>query len=118
MYTRLQPILFVADLNAETEFYHKLGFVTIYQEDNFAGISDGASILFGLLCKNSDLPVKEQPLVWQIGTSNITGLHQLCLQQALEVLQAPEKQSWGAWVMIVQSPNGYQVYFEGENAQS
>ncbi|MBE0696793.1 MAG: hypothetical protein IH586_07710, partial [Anaerolineaceae bacterium] len=89
-----------------------------YQEDNFAGISDGGSILFGLLSRNKEKPVVDQPIVWQIGTKDIDGVHQRCMEETLEVLQPPEKQNWGEWVMIVQSPNGYQVYFEGKKLLS
>ena len=114
MYTRLQPILHVFDLEAEKDFYLKLGFTVTYESEDFAAISFGEGILFGLQRKqDSDPSLFEQQAVWQIGADSIEAVHQICQRENLDVIASPSPQEWGEWVLKVRSPNGYAVLFEG-----
>ncbi len=114
MLTRLQPVLFVADLDAEIAFYLALGFEVQYQEPGFAGLAWADRILFGLQRQDGATFDAAQPLIWQIGTDDIDAVHQRCSQAGLPVIKTPERQGWGEWLMRLRSPNGYQVVIEGQ----
>ncbi len=114
MFTRLQPVLFVADLDAEIAFYQALGFEIEYRELGFAGLAFEGRILFGLQQRVGATFDEGQPLIWQIGTGDIDAVHERCLQTGLPVQQTPELAAWGEWLMRLRSPNGYQLVIEGE----
>lgn len=115
MYTRLQPILYVRHLEAEKEFYRKLGFSIIHEEDDFTAISHGDTILFGLQVKKErgNATSAEQQFIWQIGTRSVEAVCQLCEKEGLSIGEGPLLQGWGEWTVAVHSPNGYRVVFEG-----
>ncbi len=114
MFTRLQPVLFVADLDAEIAFYQALGFEIEHRELGFVGLAFAGRILFGLQQRDGATFDVGQPLIWQIGTSDIDAVHERCRQTGLAVHQVPELAAWGEWLMRLRSPNGYQIIIEGE----
>lgn len=121
MFTRLQPILYVADLAAEVAFYEALGFTVQHREPGFVGLCLG-NILFGLQHRNGasfDGASFDgaQPLVWQIGTDDIGAVHDRCRRAGLPVLEGPQLQTWGEWLMTLRSPNGYRLMIEGERRE-
>jgi ribosomal protein S18 acetylase RimI-like enzyme len=134
MYTRLQPVLHVADLAAEVAFYSALGFDVELEpagESGFAAMtygggalnsaaaavsgaaaSSGAAILFGLQSAPG-LAGPPPSLAWGIGVESVADVAALCSRHGLPVVQAPRQESWGEWTLAVRSPNGYRVTFEG-----
>lgn len=113
MFTRLQPILFVADLEAEVAFYAALGFTVQHREPGFVGLCRD-QILFGLQHRDGTAFDGGQPLIWQIGTDDIGAVHDRCRRAGLAVVEGPQLQTWGEWLMTLMSPNGYRVVIEGE----
>lgn len=116
MFTRLQPVLFVADLDAEVRFYEALGFSIQHREPGFVGLCRDY-ILFGLQHRDGATYDGAQPLVWQIGTDDIGAVHDRCRETGLPVLAGPQLQAWGEWLMTLMSPNGYRVVIEGERRE-
>jgi len=113
-YTRLQPHVFVRDVGAEKAFYVRLGFEVTYESRGFAAIGYKDSILFGLREASSSDPEKlAEQIYWQIGVERVGDVERLCKAKALVIVQVPERQSWGEWIMKVVSPNGIVVAFEG-----
>jgi catechol 2,3-dioxygenase-like lactoylglutathione lyase family enzyme len=113
MFTQLRPVLYVDDLQAEVDFYRKLGFKILFQDPEFVGMVFGEPILFGLQHRPGAKFGADQPVIWQIATDNMNEVEQCCQQENFEIQQKPELQSWGEWTMAVLSPNGYRVVFEG-----
>ena len=114
LYTRLQPILYIADLEAEIGFYTALEFVIKDQAEGFAAVAYGDCILFGLQRQKSPDPgVIQEFMVWQIGVMDVGLIQDLCQRQDLNTVRSPERQPWGEWIMKVESPNGWVVVFEG-----
>ncbi len=114
LYTRLQPVLYVHDLEAEKAFYAKLGFTVKDETATFASVTNGDTLLFGLLYNaNFRLVNYGQPLVWQIGVNSVQAVYEICERGKLKIEEMPELQDWGEWTMAIGSPNGWYVTFEG-----
>jgi catechol 2,3-dioxygenase-like lactoylglutathione lyase family enzyme len=114
MYTRLQPVLFVRDVEAEKRFYLKLGFGASYESPGFAAISYGSCVFFALQARNSaDPSAFAGQAVWQIGAARVGPIYEACLREKVEIIEQPRMRGWGEWVLRVRSPNGYEVLFEG-----
>lgn len=114
MFTRLQPILMVSDLEREKQFYLTLGFQTAFETPDFAGLACGEAILIGLQkseeCHPEDF---DQFCTWQIGTKSVRAVEKVCSESGLPVVDAVTEQPWGDWTLAVRTPNGYRVIFEG-----
>ncbi len=74
-------------------------------------------ILFGLQQREGATYGETQPVIWQIGTGDIGAVHDRCREAGLAVLQGPQLQAWGEWLMILASPNGYRIVIEGERSE-
>ena len=114
MYLRLQPILFVSNLEAEKNFYKQLGFTITYEGTKFVAVAHG-DILFGLQHK-PDVDLTNLPFIWQIGSSDVEIIYRMCSMANIPIIQKPTLEDWGEWSLIVESPNGYRVIFEGHYA--
>jgi GNAT superfamily N-acetyltransferase len=130
MYTRLQPVLHVADLTAEAAFYDALGFeVKPTERPGFVAVAYGggpkgvigvgtavttvpAGILFGLE-EDAGFSGPSMALTWRIGVESVADTHALCRERQTPVAQEPRQEPWGGWMMALRSPNGYRVVFEG-----
>ena len=118
MYSKLIPILPVADVPAERAFYETLGFHLhvdpdeVYPEDQFAALAYGENILFGVSRADPCEPLTEQGLYWQIETTDIDAVHELAVSGLLQIVEGPVLQSWGRRTMTLRSPNGYRVGVE------
>lgn len=114
LYRRLQPILYVNDLEAEKRFYTQLGFTVKDEMPNFASVRQGENLLFGLLLKRDFLLVNfNQQLVWQIDVTSVQRVYELCKREGLRIEEMPVLEDWGEWTVAVSSPNGWMVVFEG-----
>ena len=114
MFTRLQPIVYVRDLEAESAFYTALGFNVSRHSADFAEVTGAECILFGLQRQsNFDPHTAASRMIWQIGVRSVKAIHQMGLQRALTVKQGPSEMDWAEWTTVFESPNGYPVIFEG-----
>lgn len=115
LYTRLRPVLYVADLAAEKAFYAKLGFTVKDESETFVSISSESGLIFGLLLNPKFRLVNfNQQLVWQIDVASVQTILEICQRERLSIEEYPNLESWGKWTMTVASPNGWAVVFEGE----
>ena len=119
MYTRLIPVLPVADVPAERRFYEALGFerhvdpAEQYPDSVFAALAYGPGILFGVsIAEAFDPPSAESRLWWQFETSDIDAVHRRASASGLFIVQPPTVEEWGRRTLKLRSPNGYLVTFE------
>jgi len=118
LFERLVPILFVADLLAERDFYVGLGFTVTYQGaefPEFIALGQGA-IEFGISRRatfTSDLP--EQVLTWQFGVKDIEATKQRL--NSVKVAFTEEwivpRPDWKYRVLHARTPNSYTLMLEG-----
>ena len=118
LYTMLMPILKAKDLDAEVEFYRLLGFELSYNGEDFKAIKYGENIEFGLGSK-ADFNVEHiSPyFTWQIAVNSVQAVLDICREKDFEVVQDLKKYTYDfgdVWTIIVKSPNGYDVVFEGD----
>lgn len=118
LYTMLMPILRVKDLDAEVAFYLSLGFKLSYDDEDFKAIQYGDNIEFGL-GRKSDVNVEavSQHFTWQIAVNSVQEVLDICGEKNLEVVQGLKKYTYDfgdVCTIIVRSPNGYNVVFEGD----
>jgi uncharacterized glyoxalase superfamily protein PhnB len=119
LYTRLIPVLPVADVLAEREFYERLGFSHFVDPDEqypataFAALRYGESIVFGVaLSPEFDPASADSRLWWQLETVDAWPIHERAKQANLEIEQPPQIEPWGRRTLKLRSPNGYVVTFE------
>lgn len=119
MYTRLIPVLPVADVPTERRFYEALGFEVhvdpdeAYPESEFAALAFGPNILFGVsISSEFQSESAESRLWWQFETSDLDGVQRLAEEASLLVVQPPQVEEWGRRTFKLRSPNGYVVTFE------
>lgn len=67
-----------------------------------------------LMFRRSDPEKLAEQIYWQIGVKRVRAVEDTCKAKRLNIVQAPELQSWGEWIMKVRSPNGIFVGFEGD----
>lgn len=116
IFTKLAPVLNVADLPAERTFYESLGLPVIYEGDEYPDfIAFGTDALeFGIQAAAgpNDPP---SVLTWQLGVSDIDVAADLCRQAGLSFTteQNDPAPGWSYRRLILQSPSGYRVVLEG-----
>lgn len=107
------------DLDAEVDFYAKLGFELTYQGDEFPGFvalrADGVE--FGLQQVSSfERGQIANVLVWQLEAQSLRPVLERARLHGWQV-DGP-RQYWpeqDAWELIVHTPNGYGLVVEGPN---
>lgn len=119
LYTRLIPVLPVADVLAERDFYERLGFSHFVDPDEqypataFAALRYGENIVFGVaLSPEFDPASAESRLWWQLESVDVWPIHERARAANLEVEQPPQIEPWGRRTLKLRSPNGYVVTFE------
>jgi catechol 2,3-dioxygenase-like lactoylglutathione lyase family enzyme len=114
VYKRLQPILNVRNLETEKLFYVQMGFKVAYQSTGFAAVQFGDQILFGLQESTQGDPAAfEQQMIWQFGVDSVRAIAQHCEREKIPVEKPMALQSWGEWLIVLRSPDGYRIAFEG-----
>jgi hypothetical protein len=118
LFTRLVPILYVDDIQAERDFYLSLGFTLTYagtEFPDFIALGYGA-IEFGLSRRKDfaiDLPARV--LTWQFGVANIDLTKERLAAAGVtyrEELVAP-RPDWHYRTLETNTPNGYNLVLEG-----
>ncbi|MGI8681116.1 MAG: VOC family protein [Mycobacteriales bacterium] len=116
IFTKLAPVLNVADVAAERAFYESLGLPVIYEGDEYPGfIAFGTGALdFGIQAAAgpNDPP---SVLTWQLGVSDVDVAAELCREAGLEFTteQNDPAPGWSYRRLILRSPSGYRVALEG-----
>jgi catechol 2,3-dioxygenase-like lactoylglutathione lyase family enzyme len=118
LFERLVPILFVADLQAERDFYVSLGFTVTYQGTefpDFIALGHG-SIEFGISHQagfGSDLP--DRVLTWQFGVKDVDLSKQRLAAGGVAFREewVIPREDWKYRVLHVRTPNGYHLMLEG-----
>ena len=118
-FTKPAPIVLVSDLDAEVEFYSKLGFRIIYQGEEFPGFValESGAVGFGLQQDSSFEPSHiRSVLVWQFQVRSLRPFMRIAYEHHWRT-NGP-RQYWpeqDAWEFTVYSPNGYPLVVEGPN---
>ncbi|SDD38953.1 VOC family protein [Auraticoccus monumenti] len=117
MFTRLTPILPVAQVAEELAFYEALGLTRhtdpeeTYPLEDFAAVASGEHILFGL-ARTDDVAVPPAGLLWQLETDDLDAVARAAVDGGVQVTSAVATQPWGRRTMTLRSPNGYLVGVE------
>jgi catechol 2,3-dioxygenase-like lactoylglutathione lyase family enzyme len=118
LFTRLVPVLKVGDLQAEREFYERLGLPVTYEGDEYPDfVAFGNEALeFGIQTADA---ANDPPsvLTWQIGVSDIDAAAARCREACLafEVERVDPAPGWTYRRLLLISPSGYRVALEGPN---
>jgi catechol 2,3-dioxygenase-like lactoylglutathione lyase family enzyme len=117
LFNRIIPILFVSDLEAERDFYVRLGFHVTYEGPeypDFTALGHG-SVEFGIERKagfSRDRP--DQVLAWQFGVNDIGQARQRLTDAGVpftEQLMTPSA-DWQYRLLHARTPNGYHLLLE------
>ena len=118
LFDRLIPILFVDNLEAERDFYVRLGFTVSYQGTEFPDFIALAygSIEFGIERKQDFTPdIPDRVLIWQFGVTDIETTKQLLTSTGCSFREewVTPREDWKYRVLHTRTPNGYQLMLEG-----
>ena len=118
MFTRLTPILPVGNVQDELAFYEQLGFTQhldpteTYSTEEFAAVTYGDHILFGLARAKDPSTVPPAGLEWQFETTDLQEVSRAATTAGHEIIQPATVQPWGRKMMTIRSPNGYLINIE------
>jgi catechol 2,3-dioxygenase-like lactoylglutathione lyase family enzyme len=116
--TRLVPILRVPDPDAERRFYERFGLRTTYEGSEYPDFLavGNEQVEFGF-SKADDAPTPQDAITWQLGVADADDVIAVCQRQgfAYEVEEATPGPDWRYRTVVVNSPNGVPVRFEGPN---
>jgi catechol 2,3-dioxygenase-like lactoylglutathione lyase family enzyme len=118
LFNRLIPILFVDDLEAERDFYVRLGFIVSYQGSefpDFIALASG-SIEFGIERKDDFAPeMPDRVLIWQFGVTDIETARQRLTSTGVSFREewVTPREDWKYRVLHTYTPNGYHLMLEG-----
>ena len=117
LFSRIIPILFVGDLQAERQFYEALGFQVTYEGPEypyFLALGYG-KIEFGIEWRRDfSQSVLDRVLTWQFGVSDIELAKKRLADAGVryrEELMAPSL-DWQYRVLHARTPNGYHLLLE------
>jgi catechol 2,3-dioxygenase-like lactoylglutathione lyase family enzyme len=117
LFSRIIPILFVADLAAERDFYIRLGFHVTYEGPeypDFASLGHG-TVEFGIERRDGfRFGAPDHVLTWQLGVSDIDLARKRLTEAGVpfrEELMAPAP-DWKYRVLHARTPNGYHLLLE------
>lgn len=117
LFNRIIPILFVSDLEAERDFYVRLGFQVTYEGPEypqFLALGHGP-VEFGIERKpgfRTDSP--DHVLTWQFGVGDIAAARKRLAEAGVpysEQLMTPSA-DWQYRVLHARTPNGYHLLLE------
>ena len=120
LFNRLIPILFVADLQAERDFYVQLGFTVSYQGPEFPDFIALASgpLEFGIEhTQEADPALPDRVLTWQWGVTNIELAKRRLTSAGVSFREewVTPRDDWKYRVLHARTPNGYHLMLEGTN---
>jgi catechol 2,3-dioxygenase-like lactoylglutathione lyase family enzyme len=113
------PILLVGDLDAERDFYLRIGFRLTYQGPeypDFVALGDGP-VEFGLERRPAfDQRLPDQVITWQIGISDVDEVagKLAAADVAFTEERITPSGDWSYRVLHTRTPNGYHLLLEGD----
>jgi catechol 2,3-dioxygenase-like lactoylglutathione lyase family enzyme len=117
LFSRIIPILFVGDLQAERQFYEALGFHVTYEGPEypyFVALGHG-QIEFGIEWRRDfSHTVLDRVLTWQFGVSDLDLAKKRLAEAGVryrEELMTPSP-DWQYRVVHARTPNGYHLLLE------
>jgi catechol 2,3-dioxygenase-like lactoylglutathione lyase family enzyme len=117
LFNRIIPILFVGDLQAERDFYVRLGFDVTYEGPEypyFLSLGHGR-VEFGIEWRRDFSAANpDRVLTWQLGVSNLDLLKEQMDSAGVryrEELMSPAD-DWQYRVLHARTPNGYHLLLE------
>jgi len=117
LFSRIIPILFVGDLQAERDFYVSLGFQVTYEGPEypyFLALGHG-KVEFGIEWREDFSPAgPDQVLTWQFGVSDLELAKKRLAEAGVryrEELMTPSA-DWRYRVLHARTPNGYHLLLE------
>jgi hypothetical protein len=116
----LHPILYVADPDAERNFFERFGFTTTYEGDEFPGFLalGSGDVRFGV-SQSKTLPPKggHDGVRWQLIVDDVDQIAAICADASFpcEIVVETGGDTHRARIAKVTSPNGVVVWFEGPN---
>lgn len=118
LFSRLAPVLNVADLAAERAFYERLGFPVIYEGPEYPlFVAFGTdSIHFGIqqASAQNDPP---SVLTWQIAVTDVDVAMERCRAAGVdfELEHNDPAPGWSYRRLILRTPSGFRLALEGES---
>ncbi|MGO9081113.1 MAG: VOC family protein [Streptosporangiaceae bacterium] len=117
LFSRIIPILFVRDLQAERDFYIRLGFHVTYEGPEypyFVALGHGP-VEFGIEWRDGfSTSGPDRVLTWQFGVSDIETAKKQLAEAGVpyrEELMTPGE-DWQYRVLHARTPNGYHLLLE------
>ena len=117
LFRRIIPILFVSDLQAERDFYLRLGFRVTYDGPEypyFIALGHGP-VEFGIEWRSGFSPSDpDRVLTWQLGVGDLDEARKLFDDAGVryhEELMRPSEE-WQYRVLHARTPNGYHLLLE------
>jgi catechol 2,3-dioxygenase-like lactoylglutathione lyase family enzyme len=117
LFSRIIPILFVSDLEAERDFYLSLGFHVTYEGPeypDFLALGHGP-VEFGIERRAGFSPrLPDQVLAWQFGIRDVEAARKVLADAGVtftEELMTPGE-DWQYRVLHARTPNGYHLLLE------
>ncbi|MGC8472859.1 MAG: VOC family protein, partial [Candidatus Dormibacteria bacterium] len=117
-FVRLATVFNVRDRQAERAFYERLGFPVTYEGDEYPDF-----IAFGV--GDMDFGIQQSPaqndppsvLTWQIVVSDVDAMLALCRMAGRphEVEHNSPAPGWNYRRIVLETPSGYRLAFEGPN---
>ncbi|MDQ2670547.1 MAG: bleomycin resistance family protein [Gemmatimonadota bacterium] len=106
--TGVIPVLNVSSLRDSFAWFEKLGWEKAWDwgdPPDFGSVCSGESQIF--LCENGQ-GGRGAAGVWLcIGVEDVDAVHRRCVEQRLDVAQAPEDMPWNLREMLVRHPDGH-----------
>jgi hypothetical protein len=118
--TALHPILYVEDPYTERDFFARFGFATTYEGDEFPGFLalECGDARFGV-SSNRALPSSGayEGIRWQLIVDDVDSVVAVCdsAEVPYELIVENGGVAFRSRIVVVTSPNGVPVWFEGPN---
>ncbi len=117
LFTRLVPILYVQNLDAERRFYESLGLAVTYEGPEYPDFIaiGGGSFEFGLERSAASVIEPNAVVTWQLGVSDVDEALATCERAGIDCTMRTHEpaEGWRYRTLIVRSPNGFRVVLEG-----
>jgi phosphoribosyl-AMP cyclohydrolase len=120
-FTKLVPVIYVDDLNAEVQFYKDLGFTALDEGEEFSGFvaMQQGDVEFGIeISERFRARAANDSVLWQFRVDDLAAVARLCAKLGYRrTAPAEHGEPLDGGAMSVFSPNGYRVNLEGHSAR-
>ena len=118
----ITPILNVSDLAASLDWFHRLGWHTLWSwgdPPDFAAVGSGECAIFLSLDGQGDRVTSDRTAaeraesggcLW-IRVNDLDAVHRACVQNGHDVVRPPTDEPWGSREMLLRHPDGHVLRF-------